>query len=126
MADSAPRVEPQYLQAAAGQAASYYQAIWQKMGYILAIQYGRIAAAYVLRSTYFSAAVILVSFIFCWGLVWAAEHDIRSREILIAQVNYIARGLDVFMTFFITRIVPYSPGRPWSALSCVLSAKAIP
>ena len=29
------RIEAQYLQAAAAQASSYYQAIWQKMGFIL-------------------------------------------------------------------------------------------
>lgn len=95
MSEKTPRIEAQYLQAAAAQATSYYQAIWQKMGYVLAIQYGSIAAAYVLRGTYWSAMAIAVPFVFSWGLTWAAEHDIRSREILLAQANYIARGLDL-------------------------------
>jgi hypothetical protein len=95
MSEKAPRIEPQYLQAAAQQAATYYSVIWQKMGYVLAIQYGSIAAAYVLRSTWLGAFVMGAAFLFSWGLVWAIEHDVKNREILIFQVNYIARGLQV-------------------------------
>jgi hypothetical protein len=97
MTDSAPRLEAQYLQAAAQQAATYYQVIWQKMGYVLAIQYGSIAAAYVLRGGFLSTFVMAAGFFFTWAMVWAIEHDIRSRDILIAQVNYIALALEPFL-----------------------------
>lgn len=90
----AQRIEAQYLQAAAAQASSYYQAIWQKMGYILVIQYGGIGAAYVLRGTLFSFALMGTALFFSWGLTWAIDHDLKSREVLIAQANYISLGLN--------------------------------
>jgi hypothetical protein len=46
MSDNVPRIEPQYLHAASQQAATYYGVIWQKMGYLLVIQYGGITADY--------------------------------------------------------------------------------
>ncbi len=91
----AQKIEAQYLQAAAAQASSYYQAIWQKMGFILVIQYGGIGAAYVLRGTPWSFVLMFVALFFSWGLTWAIDHDVNSREVLIAQADYIALGLNV-------------------------------
>ena len=31
---------------------------------------------------------------FSWGLTWAIDHDLKSREVLIAQANYISLGLN--------------------------------
>ena len=99
----AQRIEAQYLQAAAAQASSYYQAIWQKMGYILVIQYGGIAASYVLRGTSLSFVLMAATLFFSWGLTWAIDHDLKSRGVLIAQADYIALGLN---TLFEERIPP--------------------
>ncbi|MET4177767.1 hypothetical protein ABIB99_008897 [Bradyrhizobium sp. LA6.1] len=94
MSHGAPRIEAQYLQAAAQTAASYYKAIWQKVGYVIAIQYGGIAGAYVFRSSWASILAMIGTFIFSVGIVWASQHEIRNRDVLIAQVNYLAQGLD--------------------------------
>lgn len=103
MSDGPHRVDAQYMLAAAQYAAMYHRLIWQKMGYILAIQYGGIAAAYVLRGTLLSTVVMFVILTFSCGLLWAIEHDIRSRIVLASQVDYIAQGLHAL---FFERALP--------------------
>lgn len=93
MSEQAVRVEPQYLLAAAQSAATYYQAIWQKIGYVLAIQSGGIAATYVVRLSWWTIAVMAAAFIFSCAPLLAAEYDIRNRDKLIDQVDHIAKAL---------------------------------
>lgn len=94
MSEQGVRIEPQYLLAAAQSAAAYYQAIWQKIGYVLAIQSGGIAAAYAAHLSWWTPlAVMAAAFILSCAPLCAAEYDIRNRDALIAQVDRIATAL---------------------------------
>lgn len=68
------------------------------MGYVIAIQFGSIGAAYALATNWASLAVMVAAFVFSCSIVLAADHNIRNRAALIAQANYIALGLDDLFT----------------------------
>lgn len=91
MRDLTPRIEPQYLLAAAQSSMGYYQAIWQKMGLILLIQLSGLTAAYSLHKIDGGSWVFLAAFIFSCGPLAAAEYDIRNRDRLLTQAGQIAR-----------------------------------
>ncbi|MET4177850.1 hypothetical protein ABIB99_008984 [Bradyrhizobium sp. LA6.1] len=92
MSDQSIRIEPQYLLAAAQSSIGYYQAIWQKMGLVLAIQLGGITATYGLHLSRGGIFVMIAAFFFSCGPLLAAEYDIRNRSGLLAQVDQIARA----------------------------------
>ncbi|MCP1926386.1 hypothetical protein [Bradyrhizobium elkanii] len=99
MSDQAPQieplqpVEPQYLQAAALQAGQLNTLVWQKMGLVFAVQSATIFAAYFLRGSLLSWITLLVSFLFCSGVVMSIHRDVKGRRFLLAQANHIGQQL---------------------------------
>lgn len=87
------QIEPQYLQAAAVQAAQLNALAWQKMTLIFAVQSATILAAYVLRGALLSWITVSISLLFCLGVVISIHYDLEGRKSLVAQANHIGRQL---------------------------------
>lgn len=93
MNDQAPRIEPQYLQAATQHASQLITLVWQKMALIFAVQSASIVAAYFLRGSLSSWITLLLGAAFCSGIAISIHFDLKGRTALLSQANHIARQL---------------------------------
>ncbi|MGY3485417.1 hypothetical protein ACVW1C_003300 [Bradyrhizobium sp. USDA 4011] len=88
-----PPIEPQYLQAATLQASQLNTLVWQKMALIFAVQSAIIIAAYFLRGSLLSWITLFIGFLFCSGLIFSIDSDLKGRTALLSQANHIGRRL---------------------------------
>jgi hypothetical protein len=85
------RIEPQYIQAGMTYWANLNSGIIQKLALLLAIQSSACVGGYTLRGSVAGILVILL----CYGLsvllVVSIHSDIRVRDILIGQLNFLTK-----------------------------------